>query len=312
MKLQKSFSAIMAATGLAVSMVAQAGDVGDSFNNQALSERLGASCPTQGAQRARLVRQLPAGTDPAPAFKNKGLTFVIESQQFDQRMKAEADVLFTKVPEHTKALAFNEGGVFVWSRYGLAESLPSRKNSMNGYIIPGLYLADQKRLYLTFMLAGLDKKFYEEPARRTRIINHEAGHMMDDMLGNYSHYNGRQQADGRLTDRRDYNDALNRDTKRMRQQKTDVTAFSYYAAGSIGGDHNDQQRLRREVFAELWAESSGYGGSGLSKHYPDTYRLVKGFYDHLADTYQAGGPRCVYKKDGSAVPASASKHVLDL
>jgi|GEM_PF-5726278 len=312
MNLKKSFSAMMAATGLTVTMAAQADDIGNSFNRQGLSDRLHASCAVQEAQRERLVRKLPAGTDPAPAFRNKGITFVIESPHFDQNMKADADVLFAKIPEHTKSLAFNEGGVFVWSRYGLAESLPSRKNNINGYIIPGLYLPDQKRLYLTFMLAGLDRKFYAEPARRTRIANHEAGHMMDDMLGNYSHYKGRQQADGRLTDRRDYKDALNRDTKRMRQQNTDVTAFSYYAAGSIGGDHNDQQRLRREVFAELWAESSGYGGSGLSKHYPDTYSLVKGFYDHLADTYKASDPRCVYKKDGSAVPVATSKHVLDL
>ncbi len=293
MNLRKLFYATMAATGLSA-MTATAApvvNVASSFDNNALAARLGASCTTQERQRAQRVRG--------------GMAFVIESRHFDAQMRADANALFAKIPKHTKALAFNEGGAFVWPRYGLAEAIPSRKNSRNGYITPGLYLEGERRLYLPFMIADNVTRnpdhFFEMPARRERLMNHEGGHMIDDLIGNYSYASRSRGADGRLTDRRDYKDAIVRDQALIREKRRNVKPVSRYMPVSLGGDpDNTEQLVRREVFAELWAESSGYLSTGLSRYYPETFKVVKGIYDHLQTLHQTKGMPCTYEKNGRA------------
>lgn len=308
MTLTKLFYAAVAGLGMAS---AQATDLAASFDHHALGQRLDASCTVQEMQRRAAIIPVTSGLDPAPEYRTKGLTFVMQSAHFDAKMHARADKIYATIPHHTKALTYNDGGVFVWSRYGLAESLPSRKHAANGYTTPGLYLEYERRLYFPFMLADVRKNkngtyrplgFYEEPTRGVRIANHETGHMVDDILGNYSFENGAARADGRLTDRRDYRAAIAEDLRHIRGTKPDVVALDYYMPIRIGGKQDEGQRLRREVFAELWAEASGQGGSNLSRHYPRTYAIVKSYFDYLKAVTVAGGVSCDYRKDGRAVP----------
>lgn len=308
MTVTKIFCAAVAGLGLSA---VQAADLAATFDHAGLSKRLGASCAVQEMQRRAAIIPVTSGLDPAPEYRTKGLTYVMQSAHFDAKMHARADKIYATIPHHTRALTYNDGGVFVWSRYGLAESLPSRKNAANGYTTPGLYLEYERRLYFPFMLADVRKNkngtyrsigFYEEPARGVRIANHETGHMVDDILGNYSFEQSGTRAEGRLTDRRDYRTAIADDLRHIRGTKPDVVALDYYMPIRIGGKQDEGQRLRREVFAELWAEASGQGGSNLSRHYPRAYGVVKSYFDYLKSVYEAGGSACDYRKDGRAVP----------
>lgn len=315
---KKLFYAVAAAAGLSVAagpMAAQdAGYVSPriatSFNNQALVEIFSASCSAQAQRRAGQVKRvmLPHGT--APDFKDQGAAFVIESPRFTERHKRAAEALVASVPPQARALAFNEGGVFVLPLYGTAEAVPARRAHSGGYITPGLYLSPERRLYVAFMLAGnvrrgadgrfVGSDFYEAAFHRPRIMNHEKGHMVDDLLGNHSR-TGR----GRLTNRPDFRAAFTQDLARM-QRTGDILNNPYYMPASMGGQHRTDLAVRREVFAELWTEASGYGWNRLSHYCPETYSVVSQIYSHLETIYKTHGTPCIYEKNGTATAPAFS------
>lgn len=276
--------------------------ISHSFNNQAIIDRLSSSCTAQEHYRRGKVRPVMSPRNMSPAYKNQDSAFVILSPAYTDAQRAEAERLPSSIPSQVRAFLYNEGGTIVLPRNGLAEAILSRRGQARGYVTPGLYKSAEQRVYLPFMIKlrqenGGYSPFIPNSFHWKRLLNHETGHAIDDLLGNYLNRNA-----GRLTNRPDIRAAIDSDLAFSRRNGMDIDWRIHYFPHSHGGEHNGRtQLLRREVFAELWAEASGHGSSGLSRYYPQTFRIVEGIHDHLEALYKRHGTPCIYENDGRTV-----------
>jgi hypothetical protein len=107
--------------------------------------------------------------------------------------------------------------------------------------------------------------------------------MVDEMLGAYSLDAKGEDGQVRLSNRPDYLAATKADLSRLASAKRPVSLarihkLGYYMPHDFKGVRlgiQTEQRARREVFAELWAETQGYNSNKLYEAYPETFRLVK-------------------------------------
>ena len=56
----------------------------------------------------------------------------------------------------------------------------------------------------------------------------------------------------------------------------------------------EDQRARREVFAELWAEAHGHDKNKLSAAYPDTFKVVKALAEFLKTQDAVAPVKCEF------------------
>lgn len=244
-------------------------------------------------------------------FANPWHALVVYSPHLTKQQRRTAEKLFASVPAYALPLAWRGGAVYVFTRKGLVEAVPALAVEREWFKDIGLFMEVERRLYMPFekgegLYRKRDGKYvaqrYVASAREPfRIINHETGHMIDSMLGAYSIDGIGDDGKYRLSNRADFVAAFNADLTVLTSKAGPLTPaqikkLGYYLPpmfdGRKLGAQPTEQRARREVFAELWAEAHGYGKSKLNRAYPETFALVKSFIDFLKAQDEAAPLRC--------------------
>ena len=221
-----------------------------------------------------------------------------------------------------RAYGYRGGAVYTFTRRGIVEAVPALRDEASYYSDAGLYMAVQRTVFVPFekgrVLKDGNGKLYArfwQPSQREpfRIVNHESGHMIDDLVGDFSRDSLGTDGDHRLSNRADFLAAYEADLRRLtgpqnRVPRAEITRMGYYLpqafeGKNLGGLRDTPDRARREVFAELWAEVHGYKSNRLSTAFPDAYIVVKEINDFLKDLHDKRPVRCVYGADGRALPA---------
>lgn len=283
-------------------------DTAATFDTQELSHDYALGCGSQMAMRQRNIQE--------PYFKGRPDAFsdtlspVIYSPQLTAAQRAQAEKLYASVPPYALPLVFRGGGTFVFTRRGIVEAVPALAVESEWFSDLGLYMEVDRRLYLPFekgegMKRKPDGKFTAQrwvPTGRDqfRAINHETGHMVDSMLGKYSRNSRAADGRTRLSNRSDYMEAFTRDIARLASSARPIPVerirkLGYYMPRSYKGFRlgiQEDQRARREVFAELWAETHGHAKNKLSEAYPDTFRVVQELAEFLKAQDAAAPVHC--------------------
>lgn len=281
----------------------------DTFNMKELSRDYALSCKDQAAMRhANLLPPYFPGR-PA-AFLNERETLALYSPQLTAAERRNAEKLFASVPAYALPMAWRGGAVYVFVRHGIVEAVPALSVEDNWFQDYGLYMEVERRLYLPFEKGeGLHRKADGTYAARKwivtkrdqfRVINHETGHMIDNMLGGYSLDAKGEDGQFRLSNRPDYVAAVKADLARLASSKRQITLqkihkLGYYMPVEFDGVRmgiQPEQRARREVFAELWAENQGYSSNKLSTAYPSAFNVVKRFAAFLKAQDAAAPVHC--------------------
>lgn len=294
---------------LMIASPAQA-EIATSFKTSELSKTYTLSCDQQAAKRKASIA--PAYFPGRPAeFSNEWHALVVYSPHLTAQQRRKAETLFKSVPAYALPLAWRGGAVYVFTRRGLVEAVPALGVEREWFKDIGLYMEVERRLYLPFEKGeGLhlkrDGKYvaqrYVASAREPfRIINHETGHMVDSLLGEYSLDGKGDDGKFRLSNRADFMAAFNADLTILTSKggpltPSQIKKLGYYLPpmfdGRKLGAQPTEQRARREVFAELWAEAHGHGKSKLNTAYPETFALVKSFIAFLKAQDEAAALRC--------------------
>lgn len=283
-------------------------DIPTSFKSDELSKSYTLSCDAQAAERKANIAPAYFPGRPA-AFENTWHALVVYSPHLTAQQRKKAETLFKSVPAYALPLAWRGGAVYVFTRRGLVEAVPALGVEREWFKDIGLYMEVERRLYLPFEKGeGLhlkrDGKYvaqrYVASTREPfRIINHETGHMVDSLLGEYSIDGKGDDGKFRLSNRADYQAAFNADLTRFTATITpaQIKKRGYYLPPTFNGRklgiQPTDQRARREVFAELWAEAHGHGASQLNTVYPETFALVKSFAAFLK-AQDEGAPQHCY------------------
>lgn len=290
------------------------------FNDAALRAEMALSCTAQTDLRRRnLLPPYFSGT-PA-AFDNKDGKLALYSPLFTAAQRKKAEELFASVPDHVRAFGFRAGAAYIFSRRGIVEPVPGLSQDRDYYSDTGLYMAVQRTVFVPFerghVVRGRDGKLsatrWEASLREPfRITNHESGHMIDDLVGDFSLNSQGTDGDHRLSNRADFLAAMNEDLRRLtgpynKLSRREIQRLGYYLPDkfegrTIGGMRADANRARREVFAELWAEAQGYDSNRLSAAYPSAYASVRAINDYLKNLHDSRPVRCHYGTDGKATP----------
>ena len=285
-------------------------DIPTSFKSDALSKSYTLPCDQQAAKRKANIA--PAYFPGRPAeFTNEWHALVVYSPHLTAQQRKKAETLFKSVPAYALPLAWRGGAVYVFTRRGLVEAVPALGVEREWFKDIGLYMEVERRLYLPFEKGeGLrmkrDGKYvaqrYVASTREPfRIINHETGHMVDSLLGAYSIDGIGDDGKYRLSNRADFMAAFNVDLTSLTSKGGPLTApqikkLGYYMPPTFNGRRlgiqATEQRARREVFAELWAEAHGHGKSKLNIAYPETFALVKSFIAFLKAQDEAAALHC--------------------
>ncbi|MBU0859514.1 MAG: hypothetical protein KJ667_06230, partial [Alphaproteobacteria bacterium] len=295
--------------------------IAPTFNEAALQQQLALSCSAQqDMRRDNLLPPYFPGTP--PAFENKAGALALYSPHLTNAQRKKAEDLFASVPDHVRAYGFRAGAVYTFPRRGIVEAVPGLSQDRDYYSDTGLYMAVQRTVFVPFekgrvvvdgkgMMSG--RNWTPSLREPFRIINHESGHMIDDLIGDYSHDSLGDDGDHRLSNRKDFLRALEVDLRRLtgknnKVPQREIQRLGYYLPDQFEGKHlgglrDTVHRARREVFAELWAEAQGYDSNKLSTAYPDAYKAVKDMNDYLKSLHDARPVRCVYGADGTAQPA---------
>jgi hypothetical protein len=285
------------------------------FNVAALERNFPGTCDARTDLRRQNMRA-PFLPGTPGYFLPRGTEFVLESELLTRSEKDKAKLLFSVVPQHVKDLAYSQGAIYMMPRHGIAEPVPGLADDPGYYNDLGLYIALERRAYIPFENAtvtqGKDGKITARnwrPTERdqTRMINHESGHMIDDLLGQYSNDATGANGDKRLTNRPDFLAAFEADLRRIKRNHIDYGWRGYYFPKEykgikVGGMQEDEQRARREAFAEMWAEAQGYSDHNMSRYYPATFRIVKSYSDFLKAEARKQQAQCRYTMDGQAQP----------
>lgn len=268
-------------------------DMGSTFYIKGLSERYALPCERQANLR-RLSLAPPHFPGRPQEFANDAHALVVYSPFLTTEQRATAESLMASVPSHVLPIAYMGGAVYVFARRSIVEAVPALAVEASWFGDFGLYMAVERRLYFPFESGeGLTRQFDGTfrarryvPSQREpfRIINHETGHMIDSLLGEFSLNSVGEDGDSRLSNRRDFMKALRTDYKRLSSPQSplrpeEMARLGYYLPREfegikLGGMH-PEQRARREIFAELWAEVQGYDSNHISRAYPDTFRVVQ-------------------------------------
>lgn len=294
---------LLAAQLLACPARAAGQDITSTFNTAKLRQDYSLSCSAQ--QKLRQSNMPPPHFEGRPAgFANKDHSLKIYSPHFTPEQRALAEKLFASVPAYALPLAYRGGAVYVFTRRSIVEAVPALAVEPDWFSDYGLYMAVEKRLYLPFergvnvtrQPGGLYAAQYYVPSQREpfRIVNHETGHLMDAMLGAYSLDSTGEDGDSRLSNRRDYHEALRADLidlLKRRMSRAQIQRLGYYLPykydGMVfGGMQKSEQRVRREIFAELWAETHGYDSNKLSAAYPRTFKVVREIAGFLKNQHE--------------------------
>jgi hypothetical protein len=291
--------------------------VASSFDVSGLQALLSQDCETQAATRQKNIRRHYRMSS---EFDLVNAPLMVFSPHLRTFQHVRANKLAYSLPQHAISFLYPMGGTFVFTRRGIVEALPVFEGDKDYYSDVGLYLAVQRSVYVPFEKAynivvkqgrvspGYWGDSHRDPAR---ILTHESGHMIDDLLGDFSKSSRGADGDDRLSNRADFMAAYERDLDRLISQQNVVSAkevhrLGYYLPGShkgvkLGGIRNDAQRGRREVFAELWAEVHGHRSNNLSQIYTDSFKIVHSINAFLKDQVSQSPQKCVYQPVGSPV-----------
>lgn len=290
-------------------------DIGATFDAEKLSASYALSCDEQAVRRRANIPP-PYFPGRPQEFRNEAEALVLYSPHLTAQQRRKAEQLFASLPGYVLPIAYRGGAVFVFARRSIVEAVPGLAVEDNWFQDFGLYMAVERRLYLPFekgegIRKGADGKYVAQrfvPSRREqfRIINHETGHLVDSLLGEYSANSAGEDGESRLSNRADFLAALRADLARLASgkgalTKAEIRKLGYYMPGdfegvSLGGIQPTAQRARREVFAELWAEAHGYDSNKLSRAYPDTFKIVKNIRDFLKVQHQAAPAHCEFQR----------------
>lgn len=307
---------LCAATALFLAFGAQAQqapDIAGTFDTKALTEHFALSCAAQADMRARNILPPHFGGRP-PEFQNKERALVIYSPHLSGKQRTTSEELFASVPPHVLAIAYRGGATYVFARRSVVEAVPGLAVEDSWFGDTGLYMAVERRLYIPFERGervykntdGMYKARRFTPSLRDpfRITNHESGHLIDDLLGNYSKDSKGADGDDRMSNRADFQKALNVDLRRLTSgartiSDAEIRRMGYYMPREfqgvpLGGIQSSVERVRREIYAELWAEVQGYDSNRLSTAYPDTFAVLKSHNDYLKGLYNAAPVQCGY------------------
>jgi len=286
-------------------------EIAATFNMQELSRSYALSCEEQAARRHANIPP-PYFPGRPREFRNEPDALAVYSPYLTGPERETAQRLFASVPKYALPIAWRGGAVYVFTRRSIVEAVPALAVEDNWFEDFGLYMEVERRLYLPFEKGeGIKKKpdgTYAArrfvPSRRDpfRIINHETGHMIDSMLGEYSLNSRGEDGKYRLSNRPDFLAAMRADLARLASGNRPISIerirkLGYYMPRAfegvkLGGIQPTEQRARREVFAELWAEVQGYNSNLLYRAYPDTFKAVKAIADFLKAQDAAAPLRC--------------------
>ncbi|TAL28121.1 MAG: hypothetical protein EPN97_15320 [Alphaproteobacteria bacterium] len=277
----------------------QAADITSTFNMADLSRSYAGNCDAQAAQRHANI--LPPHFSGRPAeFLNDSESLVVYSPYLTGPERKTAERLFASIPAYALPIAYRGGVVYVFTRRAIVEAVPALAVEKTWFEDYGVYMQVERRLYVPFEKGqGLTWKRGQHgyTARRWapttrdqfRVINHETGHLIDEMLGVYSRDSLGEDGQYRLSNRPDYRAATRADLARLTSSDSPLSIkkirkLGYYMPRAFNGKRigiQDEQRARREVFAELWAEAHGHGKSKLFIAYPQAFAVVKSYADFL-------------------------------
>lgn len=289
-------------------------DIASTFDMENLSAAYALSCHAQGVLRHTNI-QPPHFPGRPKEFLNENESLVIYSPHLTKRERALAKRVFASVPDYALPIAWRGGAVYVFVRRSLVEAVPGLAVEDGWYADFGLYMDVERRLYLPFEKGeGVYRKpdgtyaarrFVPSQREPFRIVNHETGHMIDSMLGQYSRDSRDEDGFSRLSNRPDYLEALHEDLHRLASPQRPVPIERIHKLGYympyefegvvLGGVQPSDQRAHREIFAELWAEAHGHTKNQLSSAYPDTFAVVKSIAKFLKAQYEAAPVKCRWR-----------------
>lgn len=284
-------------------------DLAATFNMEELSRSYTQSCEAQAAQRHANILP-PYFPGRPPAFQNGPEALVIYSPYLTAPERRTAQKLFDSIPKYALPIAWRGGAVYVFTRRGIVEAVPALAVERDWFADFGLYMEVERRLYVPFEKgegfrrkadgAWVARHWVQSQREPFRVINHETGHMVDNMLGEYSMDSKGEDGKFRLSNRPDYVAAFDADIARLASRDRQIPIerihkLGYYMPREFKGVRlgiQEEQRARREVFAELWTEVQGHNSNKLYEAYPNAYQVVKGFAEFLKAQDAAAPPHC--------------------
>jgi hypothetical protein len=294
---------------LAISAGHARADIADTFNMKELKDTYAQSCTEQSAKRHGNI--LPPYFPGRPKeFQNDSDSLVVYSPYLTPSERQEAEKLVDSIPAYALPIAWRGGAVYVFTRRGIVEAVPALAVERDWFEDFGLYMEVERRLYVPFEKGEAFKRksdgsyvaqhWVPSPRDRFRIINHETGHMIDNMLGEYSLNSKGDDGYYRLSNRPDFLAAIKSDLSRLKSAQRPISVakihkLGYYMPFEFEGMRmgiQTEQRARREVFAELWAEAHGHDSNKLSSAYPDAFRVVKALAVFLKTENAAAPVHC--------------------
>jgi hypothetical protein len=285
-------------------------EMADTFDMARLSRSYALSCEDQAALRHANILPPYFPVQP-PEFRNDAEFLVIYSPHLTTRQRETAARLFASIPAYALPIAYRGGAVYVFTRRAIVEAVPALAVEKTWFEDFGLYMQAERRLYVPFekgeslMWRRGDGGYTARrwaPSKRDqfRVINHETGHMIDEMLGEYSRDSLGEDGQRRLSNRPDYLAATRADLARLASKDRPLSLekirkLGYYMPRVFDGVRigiQYEQRARREVFAELWAEVQGHTKNKLSRVYPQTFAFVQSLADFLKAQDEGAPIKC--------------------
>ncbi len=282
------------------------------FNRKAVARSYAMACDERDYLRDANIKE-PSQRSTPKYFKKKLSDIALYSPLLKPEEKEAAERLMESIPDYARDLFYTQGGVFIFTAQALAEALPDysdyRKKDgslpyQNTYV--GLYIYSEKRAYLTFYTGVLDKNgqvigYEVMDGNKPRIFHHEIGHFLDDVLGEvgapFFEFGAK-----RFTDRDSFKDSLKADMDALVDDNKSFTVKdferrSYFLPEThkekpLYGKRKGYLDTRKEVFAELWAETQGRGVYNLYKYFPRTYKLMQDMDKELQQLYSKNTKSC--------------------
>ncbi len=250
----------------------------------------------------------------SPEFHNSSdaRRMVIYSPALSAGERQTARQLVEEIPEYVTDLLYKQGAMLIFTSKSLVEALPKYRDHQDEHgdfpyhnLYIGLYIGNEKRLFLTFQIASQIEERNGKPVvhgykpvfgSKMRTLHHEIGHFIDDILGELGAENTRS----RFTDTDNYLVALRADFDRLAinpPSDAELRRLAYYMpekhnGTAMQGQKKDWRAARREVFAELWVEAQGDRPVGLGKHFPNSFKLVQALERQLRYLHKENALDC--------------------
>jgi len=301
-------AAVFAAAAAVPGEAASAPKATPQFNRQAVTEIYGSTCAEREADRKRNIRPSSARRT-APEFRRGGSDLVIFSRELTAEHKNAAQDAVNSLPRHVMDLFYPLGGVAIFTEKTLTEALTGYRNQrvagrfayLTDYV--GLYLPDERRVLTTFNMAEAEdknkdgvaeiKRYTEVTHSRMRNFHHEVGHFIDYMVGGSE----------RISNSAEFTRRITLDLNRLvesRPSSSEIGHLSYFLprnhnGAALYGSKPSVQSIRKEVFAELWAEVQGHGLTNIEKVFPHSFAFVQALNQDLKRLHDQKGRHCSYE-----------------